>query len=169
MLLNGRQLGFTLIELMVVLVIIGLFSSMLMLTVSPNNGRDLERESKRLLHSMKLAQDEAVLKGLELGFTLQHDHYYYSRLQGNEWLPLSQDKQFSSHELNKNIELVLEIENEQVIEQADESSDLPSIMILSSGEITGFKIALFYIDQPDQRFQLIGQENGQLFLQKPDE
>ena len=161
--------GFTLIELLVVLVVVGLFASMVMLTVTPNSSRNLEREAKRLMHTIQLAQDEAVMQGVELGFTLQADRYFFSRLQENQWLPLSTDRQFSEYVFDSSLMLELEVEDEHVVKQVDEELILPAIMILSSGELTAFKLSLFNVDERETLFQIVGQESGQLSLHKPDE
>ena len=161
--------GFTLIELLVVLVVLGLFSSMVILTITPNSGRDLERETKRLIHVIQLAQDEAVLQGVQLGLTIKTERYFFSRLQNNQWLPLTADRQFSEHVFDSSLTVELEVEDELFVQQVDEKYTQPAIMILSSGELTGFKLSFFNIDQQDEQFQIIGQENGQLSLQSPYE
>lgn len=160
--------GFTLIELLVVIVIVGLFASMVMMTVTPNNSQMLERESKRLMQVMQLAQDEAVMQGVELGLTIQTDRYFFSRLQENQWLPLTADRQFSENVFNSSIMIELEVEDERVVQQVSETI-IPTIMILSSGELTGFKLSLFNVEQPDKQYQIVGQENGQLSWQEANE
>jgi len=169
MLYKKGMRGFTLIELLVALVVVGLFASMVMLTVTPNSSRNLEREAKRLMHTIQLAQDEAVMQGVELGFTLQADRYFFSRLQENQWLPLSTDRQFSEYVFDSSLMLELEVEDEHVVKQVDEELILPAIMILSSGELTAFKLSLFNVDERETLFQIVGQESGQLSLHKPDE
>jgi len=162
------QRGFTLIELLVVLVIVGLFSSMVMLTVTPNDNRNIEREIKRLMVVTQLAQDEAVMQGIELGLTVQSDRYFFSRLQENRWLPLASDGQLSEHILDSSLVMELDVEGEESVQSVDDETQLPAIMILSSGELTGFKLSLYSVEQADNIFQIIGQENGQLTLQSPN-
>jgi len=164
-----KQQGFTLIELLVVLVIVGLFAGMLMLTVTPNDNRKVQREAKRLIQVVQLAQDEAIMQGIELGLSVNSDVYTFSILQEDKWLPVSSISYLADHQLDSPLIMSLEIENEQVVQQVDKDSVLPSILILSSGELTAFKLSLFSQQQPDKQVHIIGQENGQLFLQSTDD
>jgi len=161
--------GFTLLELLVVLVIIGLFSGMVMLAVTPNEDRIAQREANRLMQVIELAQDEAIMQGVELGLIVQPDHYYFSRLQDNNWLPLVNDTQFAVHQLNSALMMTLDVEDENVVQKIADDSMVPAVMVLSSGELTAFKLSLFSLEQPDKKFQIIGQENGQLLLQMPSD
>ena len=164
-----KQQGFTLIELLVVLVIVGLFAGMLMLTVTPNDNRNVQREAKRLIQVVQLAQDEAIMQGIELGLSVNSDIYSFSTLQDDKWLPVTRISYLAEHQLDPPLIMSLEIENEQVVQQIDKDSVLPSILILSSGELTAFKLSLFSQERPDKQVHIIGQENGQLFSQSTDD
>ena len=100
--------GFTLLELLVVLIVIGLFASMLMLSVTKNDKRTVEREAKRLFHLIQLAQDEAIIKGVELGLAIQKDRYSFSSLQENKWLLITEDLDFNEHIVAENINITVD-------------------------------------------------------------
>jgi len=159
--------GFTLLELLVVLIVIGLFASMLMLSVTKNDKRTVEREAKRLFHLIQLAQDEAIIKGVELGLAIQKDRYSFSSLQENKWLLITEDLDFNEHIVAENINITVEVENEQVVSKVDENTVLPAIVILSTGELTHFKINMSSSEQPLHEFQVIGQESGAISLKSP--
>jgi len=161
--------GFTLLELLVVLVIIGLFSSLVMMSVTPNDNQVTHREAKRLIHTIQLAQDEAIMQGVQLGVTVQADRYFFSRLQDNVWLPLVGDPDLTEYVLAPPLMMTIEIEGDNVVLKNVANSLIPAVMILSSGEITSFKLSLLNQEIPDRVFQIIGQENGQLSLQLPNE
>ena len=64
-----RVAGFTLIEIMVVMVIIAVLASLVTLSVSGRAVDDrMEAESRRLEQLFRIASDEAQAKGVELGF-----------------------------------------------------------------------------------------------------
>jgi general secretion pathway protein H len=153
--------GFTLIELMVVLIVIGLFTGLVTMNMGQNDNRIIEGEAKRLYQVLQLAQDEAIMQGIELGFSLTDTHYSFSRLQESTWLPLTSDKQLSEHDFGLNIDMTLLIENEAVIAQVDTQQKMsPTVMLLSSGEITAFEIAISAQDDNEPRFKINAQENG---------
>ena len=105
--------GFTLLELLVVLVIIGLFSGMVMLTATPNDDRILQREANRLMQVIQLSQDEAIMQGIELGLTVQADRYFFSRLQEKRWLPIVNDPHLTEHQLNDALMMTCDVEDEK--------------------------------------------------------
>lgn len=154
--------GFTLIELLVVIVIIGLFSSLLMLSITPNQGRVLQQESKRFLHVVQLAQDEAILQGYEFGLKVEPDNYLFYVLQEERWMEVSGVPYMQVHTIKAPLAMRLELEDEQVIQKVEDEGVLPNILILSSGELSSFKLTFFNQDDLTQSIDIIGQENGQL-------
>lgn len=66
---HDGQHGFTLLEILVVMVIIGVLASLVSLSVSSRAVDDrLQAESRRVEQLLRLASDEAQAKGLEIGF-----------------------------------------------------------------------------------------------------
>jgi general secretion pathway protein H len=153
--------GFTLIELMVVLIVIGLFTGLVTINMGQNDNRMIEGEAKRLYQVLQLAQDEAIMQGIELGFSVSDTGYSFLRLQESTWLPLTSDTQLSEHDFGLNIDMTLLIENEAVIAQVNTQQKMsPMVMLLSSGEITAFEIAISTQDDNEPRFKINAQENG---------
>ena len=165
---TSKQSGFTLVEIMVVLVVLGLFAGMGILTLGQSDHLILESEAKRLFEVVKLAQEEAIMHGSEIGLTVQADKYYFSRLQENKWLKLTDDQQLGEHKIAGGIDLELRIEDDQVIHLSDPETEFPEIVLLSSGEITAFEINLKQQSKQTTRYQIIGQDSGAVSFQTPD-
>lgn len=84
--------GFTLLELLAVVVIIAVLLSFVRLSLGIAGPReDLGQAADRLAESLRLAADEAVLKGRRYGFSADSGNYGYLVVQGSGWRPLADD------------------------------------------------------------------------------
>ena len=160
--LNKR--GFTLLEVMVVVLIIGITLSIGVLSLGDRQEDLIEEEGRRLSALIKLASDEAVMNGEELGLLLDEESYLFSRLEGEEWRPMAEDRQFRERKLPEGMTLELELDERQVI--LDEGEAQPRIFILSSGELTPFLLTLQSADEA-WKYELSGHFNGQLQVTGP--
>ncbi len=154
---SARTQGFSLLELLVVTVIIGILVTMFTLSVGLTGGdRELEREADRLRALITAASEDALLQGRDIGLSFVEHGYEFSGQDPNandQWRPLMLDDVLRPRELDPSIELVLEIEGREVelrepAEQlatnqpADQAESdpadedyLPQVFIFSSGEI----------------------------------
>lgn len=70
--------GFTLVEILVVVVIIGILSALLAPNfVGGNRGREMRREATTLAATIRLAQDEAMLYGVDYGLVVEATGYRF--------------------------------------------------------------------------------------------
>lgn len=79
-----RTGGFTLIELMVVLVIIGLASAAVVLTM-PERGGSVASEAERFGARAKAARDEAILRSHAIVLQVGQDGYHVRRRVDGAW------------------------------------------------------------------------------------
>ncbi len=158
--------GFTLLELMVVIVIIGIVMSFVTVSIGGDNrAEELGREAKRLAALMDLASDEAVLRSTQLAVRFGDSEYEFYALQNNSWLPLADDPQFRLRKLPKGTNLDLELEDSPPLDlDTDDDQQMPQVFILSSGEMTPF-VLTFSARETEQRFQVKGGLTGELELE----
>ena len=83
--------GFTLIEIMVVIVIIGVVVSFITLAI--NNGGSTpqlqQEEAQRLASLLTLANQEAILQAKELGVAFTSEGYRFYEWRGLQWQALN--------------------------------------------------------------------------------
>ena len=145
-----QSAGFTLIELMVVMVLMGIIFTFAVLSLGGDDVAELmEQETRRLATLLAMASDEAILRGEELAIHFTDEGYAFLVLGNAGWEAPQDDVLLRSHSLPAGIELYLEVEGELPLlgardaEEEDEDDGLvPQVYILSSGEMTPFTVSL---------------------------
>lgn len=142
-----RRAGFTLIEVMVVLVIISIVIGVITLNVNHRQD-DVAEAVRRLGAIVRLASEEAVLRSRELALQVDPDGYRFLELGKDGFVPLQGDEVLRQRLLPEGLELSLSLEGEPVPIVAEEEADgkegqRPArIFLLSSGEVTPFELRL---------------------------
>lgn len=90
---GGGESGFTLIELMVVIVIIALMSAAVVMTVPDQRGRVVE-DAERFAARVLAARDNAVLQSRPMSVWVSASGYGFSQRQRGQWTPM-RDKPFA--------------------------------------------------------------------------
>lgn len=163
--------GFTLLEILVVVVIIGVLASFAVLSLGSRALEDrLDTEARRLQELLALAADEAVLQGVELGFIHTPGGYGFLALKDGRWLPLEAAGPLRGRALAEPFYLELRVEGRPVkAVAADVPADelKPQVLLLSSGESTEFSLDLRAQDYvPHYRLQ--GDAFGRLKLERKE-
>jgi general secretion pathway protein H len=137
--------GFTLFEILVALVIIGLIVGVATLAISNPAPEKLREETRRLAAVMNLAQEEAILQSRDFGVTFWQQGYSFHEFSEGNWLQVKKDQTLRSYQLPKGMRLQLVLEGMDVIMSAVEL-EKPQVFILSSGEISQFKLRFKFPD-----------------------
>jgi general secretion pathway protein H len=146
---TSRANGFTLLELLVVVVIVSILFSFLMLSIRSNSPEDLiKEEARRLNQLLQLALEEAVLRNTEYGLLFNARGYQFLQLNENNWQTVDADKLLRKRELPLEMEIELSVEQTDIIitdapEDPEEGDDerteekiKPQVFLMSSEEIT---------------------------------
>jgi general secretion pathway protein H len=165
--------GFTLLELMVVLVLIGIIFSFAVLSIRGDElAETMEQETRRLATLIGMASDEAVTRGEELAIHFSDDSYAFLVLRAGDWQPDENDRLLKTYRLPAGLRLRLEVEGETPLLQEPDDDDedarlVPQVYILSSGEMTPFS-ALFEANQSRYRYHLSASLLGELDWEKEE-
>lgn len=156
-----KQLGFTLIEVLVVMLIISIVGAATLLTISHNQNSRLENFSRQLTSLITLAEEEAMLEPAVLGLQFTNDTLQFFRYQEADakqnaaWQPVT-NSVLGSRRLPKNAQLILKVNGEQF---SAEKTKEPPIIISTNGDLTPFVI-LIGEKNSAPRYQVTGAEDG---------
>ncbi|MEE8428435.1 MAG: type II secretion system minor pseudopilin GspH [Gammaproteobacteria bacterium] len=139
-----RQAGFTLIEVMVVVLLIGIITSFAMLSLKTDRWEEeLQRQLQRLTALVSAGSEQAVIRSEELAILFDDDSYSFMVLRNKEWQPIADDRLLRQRMLPKGISLRLKVEDLDLqFGEEDDKSKQPMVLLLSSGEITPFSVTL---------------------------
>ncbi len=86
-----RPRGFTLVEIMVVMVIIGITLGLVSLNAIPSPQQHLLAEAKRIALLLQLARDEAIVRNRLVAFEAEPEGYRFLVRNESRWDLLAQD------------------------------------------------------------------------------
>jgi len=150
--------GFTLVEILVVMVVVGIMAGMVVLSVGGNPQRTLQKEARRLAVVIRTAADEALLQGREFGLRINPNSYQVLEFdqQQRNWKSTEQ-KVFAEHQLPDAMSLAVMLEDEPVdlrsspTDEKDKNNnpdaeETPTILFFSNGEGMAYSISLHHKD-----------------------
>jgi general secretion pathway protein H len=146
-----RSKGFTLVEILIVMLIITVVVSLTVLSVS-STGRDsqLDEESRRIEGLVGLLHERALLEGRDFGLLIEPSAYQFVVYDTRRslWMMLDQEHEFRHRELPKGISFQLQLDSQTVVIKpidrnlSNTAPPNPQIAIAASGEGTPFRLVL---------------------------
>ncbi len=142
------QLGFTLLELLVVVAIIGILAGAVVLSLgSLGNDRQVEQETNRLRSLLSLLHEESLMQSRDYGvmFTATGYRFYIYDYQKLGWVDPIDDRLLQLYHLRPQLNMALVLDGRDVellrdFDAQDVDKPDPQVMLLSSGEITPFTL-----------------------------
>lgn len=131
--MGRRCWGFTLLELMVVIVLIGVLAGMVSLAIGPSPAREARQQAQDFIRVVQRLRERAVLDGLEYGVRVQPRGYQALRLGPRGWTAVA-----PMHRLPEGMTLGLEQDGHAWV--LDDTPGTPQLLMLSSDEISPFRL-----------------------------
>src|SRR6202046_1495888 len=147
-----RSKGFTLVEILVVVVIMAIVISLAILSVG-TAGRDtqLDEETRRIEGLVGLLHERALLEGRDFGLRIEPAAYEFVVYEPrrDRWMPLDQEREFRHRDLPKGVTFELRLDSQVVVLKpidrtlsTDQAPPGPQVAIAASGEGTPFRLTL---------------------------
>jgi general secretion pathway protein H len=159
--------GFTLLELLVVLVIVGIVLGLATLTLPRSDPADrLAEESRRVAVLVELARDEAILRGREMGLRLQDRQLEFMILDDTDWIMIENDT-LRPRDLDEDVRAELLVEGAPAAGDPARR-DIPQVWLASSGEMTPFTLVLTSRTRALGAWEVQGGAAGAIQLVSPE-
>ena len=186
------QAGFTLLEILIALSIAAVMLSVAVIAFKDNEAAKLRNKAHQLLGLMQVAQEESIIRGLELGLRVEKEKYYFMLFDNNKWSPLNEHDVLREIKLDEPIEVYVHVEGQESLlknteeeQEADgknapqsEPNDTernierskkrvtPQVFMLSSGEMNEFSLTIG-LDRDEAKFYRIkGNIMGEMRMTK---
>jgi len=158
---RASQRGFSLIEILVVVFIVGIIASMASLVISGNDpAEQLSDSAANMTALMTLASEEATLTGEALGLTLvpavlgESWQYHWQRLRDAEWTPALEP--FQLRQFTPDIRVSLQVSGQLYdwsqaagLDNSKSEQVQPTLVFYPSGEVLPFILTLTSDIAPD--------------------
>ncbi|MFH0264168.1 type II secretion system minor pseudopilin GspH [Vibrio rumoiensis] len=162
-----RQRGFTLLEVLLVVVLMSLSALAVVQTLPQSNDDQAKEEASRFFQRLQLLSDDAILNGQDYGLRFDEKKLTYTYMQLGEegWQKVQDSKYFTETTLPEDLTFSFELGSEawgdddrlfkqedfyeDRFEDADKKPKPPQVYVLSSGEVTPF--LLLFTSQPNQK------------------
>ena len=142
---RARHDGFTLIEILVVLIIVGLLAALAVVNMAGGSQqRELQEQARELFLLMQTASEQAVLNNREFGLLLEEGGYRFVAFQDDsgDW-SASSERIFRPRSFPDWLVLTEYLENDAPrLASVEEDARRPDVVFYSSGETTVFELEL---------------------------
>lgn len=158
--------GFTLVEMLAVIFVIGLASALVVLTMPPPEG-PVEKAAERFAMLSQRAADEAIVTGDVVGLRIDERGYEFARYRGGAWIALPG---FEGDDWPLGATVALESEAlsqaRRMAEREPDDEPLPPLVTFDpTGGATPFTLRL---EDHQRRFVITGDAGARLTLERGD-
>ena len=188
--LSAKQYGFSLIEILVVLVIIAFATKMVVYSLDGGAEEELDKQASRLHTTINAASEFAVLNQVELGLLVDQNTLEFLVFDGEKWTSFEREELFKPIEFDQQFKVTLNLEDlpwaqDNLLEQSNwrelmsgnnedsllelKKLKIPQVLILSSGEVSAFQLTLELKAQREPVYFIEGEFTAPVNLRREPE
>lgn len=157
--------GFTLVEMLVVLVIVGLMSGVAVLSL-PGREESARDAALRLAARATLLAEESIIEGVPTGLDVNDGGYRLFRFREGIWQPITDERAFAAEQWRDGISIVVDLKEAGTRRASSQVSRTPSIVFDSSGFATPFDVAIV---RGERRYVVAGDSQGNISVKNHDQ
>ena len=154
--MRGRTHGFTLIEILVAVFIVGIVMSVAVLSLSlAGDDREVRKEMRRLISLIEVAQTDAMMQGREFGIEFMSGGYRFVEYDAdnNRWVEPLGDDSLKLWQLPEEYEITLYVDDKEILldpepvtlsgnDPQSQANYQPHLFVFSSGDSTPFELVI---------------------------
>lgn len=164
-----RAAGFTLLEVLVVVVIIGIITAMAVISVNVLGGdHEMQQEAERLQAILTQAREDAMLQSRDIGLRVDETGFDFLEYDGRRelWHVIPDDSLLRARALPEGLRMALRLEDRDVQlkprqPETEREPVSPQVVLQGSGDLVPFDL-LFSRDGTDERRRLHGTLEGRV-------
>ena len=157
--------GFTLFEIIIVMVIFSVMITMATISMGDPQAKRMRQNSERVATLVQLASEQAIFNSRDYALSIWDSGYAFYTLTEEGWEIVKDDRIFRSRALPEGLLFNLYLEGIRV-NLKNEDPDKPQVFITSDGEISPFKLEL--TDRYDLRYEITFKETGKFEITLAD-
>ena len=150
-----RQTGFTLLELLVVMLLLAIIAGMVGVNLMRDPATTVREEAQRLALLLQTAQEEAILQGTLYAISLEPARYQFLQLNDEGVMKsIDTDALLRPRELPEGVEIV-----DVLIDGASSDQEKTGFIITPLGDLPNFAIVF---EHDGHRWQVEGSADGSI-------
>lgn len=147
---RARARGFTLIEIMMVVVIIGIITATVIINFTgKSRDTELEKEAERVNALFGYVREQAELQTRDYGFRVNEQNYSFVvfDIMANQWRPAEEDDALREREFPEGLVPRVIVEGRSIVldvkkRETDLKDFSPQVLIFSNGDLSSFEVSL---------------------------